>query len=258
MSELTLLRTITTSLPRVRGMGQIATRVASFYARKPREEVDVEALGFRWRLRPRECLDKQLLFCAGHYDRAELKALNDLVRPDDVFLDAGANIGAYSLVLSRKAKRVVAVEADPDTHRRLKHHVEVNGASNIIPCNVGLAEDFTTLKLGIVTGGNTSGNSFLVNNDGQTVDVPCKPLLNVLREAGVERLDVAKFDIEGMEYRVLRRFMAEAPERFKPRAMLVEWSHYYFDKAGGNPLDLLKANGYAIRHLRDENYIAER
>lgn len=57
-----------------------------------------------------------------------------LLRPDSVVCDVGANIGLFSLWLSRRcvpAGRVYAFEAAPDTFETLQDTISLNGASNI-------------------------------------------------------------------------------------------------------------------------------
>ncbi len=256
--ELEILRGITSTFPAVRGFGQLSDRIASFYARKQRDEAEVKALGLRWKLRPAECQDRKILFGAKHYDRIELAELRKLVRPTDVFLDAGANVGFYSLNLAPYVRTLIAVEATSDTFRRLRYHLEVNGMNNATAVHCGLSDKEEIGHIGIVTGGNTSGNSFLVHKDGLTEAVPCKPLLQVLREQGVDRLDVMKIDIEGYEFKVLEPFFREAPQEFHPRALMVEWSDKYIKYSAGHTLEMLTSNGYIVRYLHDDNYIAER
>jgi FkbM family methyltransferase len=57
------------------------------------------------------------------------------VQEGDVCVDAGANIGYFSLLFARRVGRsgkVIAIEAAPDTARRLRTNVELNGAGEIV------------------------------------------------------------------------------------------------------------------------------
>ncbi|WP_161630293.1 FkbM family methyltransferase [Mycobacterium sp. UM_CSW] len=57
------------------------------------------------------------------------------VEEGDVCVDAGANIGYFSLLFARRvgpSGKVIAIEAGPDTVRRLRANVELNGASSIV------------------------------------------------------------------------------------------------------------------------------
>lgn len=69
------------------------------------------------------------------YEPVTTLILQELLRPGDTFFDVGANIGFYSLVLTRSRPqiRVVAFEPNPKVHRLLKENVTVN-AFNQITC----------------------------------------------------------------------------------------------------------------------------
>jgi tRNA G37 N-methylase Trm5 len=59
----------------------------------------------------------------GEYDPL-LKSL----RRGDIVLDAGANIGIFTLLASRIAELVIAVEPDPENFSYLKYNIELNRA----------------------------------------------------------------------------------------------------------------------------------
>ena len=57
------------------------------------------------------------------------------VQDGDVCVDVGANIGYFSLLLARRVApsgKVIAIEAAPDTVRRLRANLELNGATAIV------------------------------------------------------------------------------------------------------------------------------
>ena len=65
----------------------------------------------------------QVLF-AGNYDRL-LESLSE----GDVVIDAGANIGCFTLLAARKVGArgiVIAIEPGPNNYKRLKSNVEIN------------------------------------------------------------------------------------------------------------------------------------
>ena len=78
----------------------------------------------------------------GNFEEQEIKVLCSFCKPGDCVVDIGANIGIFSLNLSRAVGsdgRVIAVEPDPDNLRFLKKNLEVNGCHNVIvvPCALG-------------------------------------------------------------------------------------------------------------------------
>ncbi len=57
------------------------------------------------------------------------------VREGDVCVDAGANIGYFSLLFAQRVApsgKVIAIEAAPDTVRRLRANLELNGVTGIV------------------------------------------------------------------------------------------------------------------------------
>ncbi len=63
-----------------------------------------------------------------------LRVLQQRLSPGDLFVDAGANIGYYSLVAARlvgPSGQVIAVEMMPDTAAVLRENVDANGAGQV-------------------------------------------------------------------------------------------------------------------------------
>jgi FkbM family methyltransferase len=225
--------------------------LARWYNRRPRDPVIAVVRGLSMQLDPSENVDGQLLFQPQLYDRRELDALAGHLRPGDTFVDVGAHIGLYSLFAASRvgpSGRVVAVEADPVNASRLRANVARNaGLSALVEVvEAGVSDRDEVLRLGLNTAGNRSGNSFL--NDGpDAVEVRCRPLAEILRAAGVDRVDAMKMDIEGFEYRVLEPFFEHAPAPLWPRMLILEYQPAWDARAGGSSLGLALARGYRER-----------
>ena len=259
--ELRLLLKVTRRFPRIRGFGRLGGLVARLYGRKDRPEIAIDVLGHSMALDPNECVDSALLFCPQLYERLEVQCLRKFLRPGDSFLDAGANIGFYSLVaagLVGPSGRVLAVEADPATFEILARNATANRMESIITLvNAGLSDRSESLRLGLNLTGNRGGNSFLTDGD-EGVSVKCEPLVDVLRRAGLERIDVAKFDIEGFEHRVLKALLESAPPMMVPRVMIIEQNQRHLELGAGDAVGLLRQHGYEVSRIKDQNYLAIR
>jgi FkbM family methyltransferase len=257
--ELRLALALTRRLPRVRGAGAVPNLVGRFYVRERREWVDVDVLGFKMRLDPYENCDRALLFHAHLYDHYEIRFLKKHLRPGDVFVDLGANVGFYSLVASKLVAaqgRVLAIEADPYNHQKLLLNLELNGVRNAVTFNVGVADRRETLPLGINTTGNRGGSSFL-STSAYRVQVECWPLSAILEMARVDRISAAKIDIEGLEFRTLKQFFMDVGRALYPRFIIVERNPLWVPTAGGDPVDLLKRKGYTVHWSSKLNHIME-
>lgn len=258
-NELRLLLTISRRLPRVKGAGRVARLLQRQYARRPREPVRSTVLGFVMDLDPAESVDGSLLFAPQLHDYRELRLLSALLRPGDFFLDAGAHIGTYTLVASTlvgNTGKVLAVEASAFTFSRLTSHCETNGRANVRCVQVGLSDRAELLRMACSFYGNKGGNSFLKESP-LTESVNCLPLSHVLDAAHFTRLDGAKFDIEGFEFRVLNAFFRDVPATSRPRFFIFEHNEALLRRAGGDVRELLRAAGYSVRLIADQNYLAQ-
>src|SRR5262249_56522250 len=54
------------------------------------------------------------------------------------------------------------------------------------------------------------------------LEMRCMTLRNLLKAGGAPRLDAVKLDLEGFEYRVLKRFFEEAELNFWPNLLMFE------------------------------------
>jgi FkbM family methyltransferase len=137
------------------------------------------------------------------------------LRPGASFVDAGANIGAYTLPASRlvgPAGRVIAFEAHPLTFALLKRNVEENRLSNVTVENRALGDTAGTLRLSFTAA--NPGETHVAGADEGGVAVPVTTLDEALSRAGTGAVDYLKIDVEGFELPVLRgalRTLRESP-----------------------------------------------
>ncbi len=233
-------------LPPVTGAGVIGNVIRDFYARRQRQRVVVDVRGVQMDLEPSENVDGSLLFFPHLYDRRELAALLPALAAGDVFVDVGSHIGFYALLAAQRVApggRVLAIEADPRNHERLLDNVGRNPALGVETVCVAVSDTEGKALLAQNTTGNRGGNSLLVGGD-VAIEVPCKTLASILAERGIARVDGMKLDIEGMEFRVLRRYFEEVPRERRPRIIVYEHQSGWIETAGGDTSALLLAAGY--------------
>ncbi|MDP9360030.1 MAG: FkbM family methyltransferase, partial [Acidobacteriota bacterium] len=76
---------------------------------------------------------------------AELEAVKAVLRPGDVYIDVGANYGAYALVIATlQGVRVIAVEPQPHVAEALRRSALANGFSNFEVVQAALAAEAGT------------------------------------------------------------------------------------------------------------------
>lgn len=254
--EARAIMAVTRRLPKVYGVGAFANVLKRIYARKRRAPIVHDVHGARMHLDPNDELDRNLLFTPQLYDREMLAFLRANLKPGDAFLDAGAHIGHFTLVaapLVAPGGRVLAVDANPTVFQVLRQNVEMNHLSNVTLVNVGLADAKDRLKLSRPPDGLRGVASFL-GGDGD-IEIDVRPLADVAAEHGFDRFAGVKMDIEGFEFRTLKRYLEDTPRERWPRFMIVECLPGAVEKAGGNVIDMLVSKGYQVRWKKWADHI---
>jgi len=124
-----------------------------------------------------------------------------LLRPEDVVLEVGANIGYYALLEARLCRRVYAVEPHPDNFRRLEANVRLNGYDNVETVNMAFGSAAGTIPMRV--SGHSNWHSCRGAVAGvDTIDVPCGRIDDFVRDRRLPT--VIKMDVEGFELEVLR------------------------------------------------------
>lgn len=218
------------------------------------EGIDVNRWGLRMRLHPRRngC-EKGLLFTPQMYEAQERAALSREISKAEaagrpfVFVDAGANVGLFSLFVASRAgvnAKILAIEPEPENLRRMHFNIEANPGLPIRPIPVALGAQEGRVALEVHPrdrGGTRVRSSEGHDAHAQFVEVECRTLLAVLQTEGIDRLDALKIDVEGAEVDILEPFFRDAPRRLWPRFLIIE------DGRAGWRLDLfskLEALGY--------------
>ena len=120
------------------------------------------------------------------------------------FIDAGANIGRYSLLMADKTEgTILALEPLNSTFNSLLLNVEINHAKNIIPLNVGLSNKEKTSRMRIT---DFSGRNSLVLSKYPAVDsedVLLDSLDQILIFFDLPLIGLIKVDVEGYEVQAL-------------------------------------------------------
>jgi FkbM family methyltransferase len=126
------------------------------------------------------------------------------IRPGAIVIDIGANIGCYSLLAARHAARVLACEPYPENLSLLRENVALNNANNVEIIPYAIASRAGTNMLFIPVDDSFVGRISLHPGRGsRTVETTCVTLEQIIREAGLDKVDVLKIDCQGAEYEIL-------------------------------------------------------
>jgi FkbM family methyltransferase len=208
--------------------------------------VDVQYQGASFRFYHQASATERGALFNPDYNIEELDFLRMHTRPGGVFVDVGANVGTYAMALARHAGpsgKVIAIEPHPVTHARLAFNRDASNFAQVIL--VAAAAGPSDGELMIETDGDNLGASHIVTDErsGNAIKVPSLRLQRILGEAGVDRVDALKIDVEGFEDRVLTGFFREAPPSLWPRAVVIE--HLSRNEWREDCIADMRARGYA-------------
>lgn len=168
----------------------------------------------RLRLHPHSVVAAFVLYYRVH-DYEEMSFLRAYLRPGDLFVDVGANVGVYSLWASETAGvDIIAFEPSSAAHARAVENVELNalgGRVNVVRKAVGGEQGEVRLTVG------QGALNRVVGTSGGTEPVEQTTLD---AELGTRQVAAIKVDVEGHELEVLRGGR-ESILRHRP-AMLIE------------------------------------
>jgi FkbM family methyltransferase len=221
--------------------------------------LDVITWGIKMRLDPRRNItEKRLLLSPSRFELEERQILQARLKPGDQFVDVGANVGAYSLWVAQligPEGKGIAVEPQPSVLARLRANVALNPDFNITLFACGAGPANATMQLSI--GSSNEGGASLATSEGggERVEIAVRPLLDMVTEAGLSRIDALKIDIEGFEDQALIPFFQAAPEALWPKLLILERSEKDWRT---DLLGVLKQAGYRDLATSKRNYVLVR
>ena len=130
----------------------------------------------------------------------------DAVKQSKCFIDIGANMGFYSILLARLTEKnggiVHAVEMDLDNLNRLKESIKLNNLSNVLTHHLAMGDYDGTVEY--YRRGSELNTLKVVDRDRpyEKAVVQISTLDSFIQENNIEP-DVIKIDVEGAEFLVL-------------------------------------------------------
>jgi len=144
----------------------------------------------------------ELQYYCGLSEFNDMGFLLHFLRQDDLFIDIGANIGAYTLLASGHiGSKTIAFEPVPSTYLYLKENIGLNNIGSRTDLrNLGLSDSKGVLKF---TSGLDAINHVVYPDDSQdsVIEVPVDTLDNSLGSLNPIML---KIDVEGYETMVIK------------------------------------------------------
>lgn len=174
-------------------------------------------------LNPSEHIQQQL-FWYGYYERELGILMKKIVRTNDVFLDIGANIGYFSLLVAAgwPSSKVFSFEPVNKLFQQLNKNISINHFSNITPVNAAVGQINEEKEIFLSAPGNMGMSSFQQpeNYSGKKEKVKVMAIDHWFKTSGLTNIDLIKLDVEGSELAALKG-MNEVLQKQRP-ALVIE------------------------------------
>lgn len=197
-----------------------------------------------------------VLYC-GLYDYNEMNFLLRYLRPEDSFLDIGANVGVYTLLAASKicSGSIYSFEALPKNYTRLQENLKLNQFAHVKTYAIAVSDRTGTVPLDLAEG---DSKPFITHTQtNHTLTVPSDTLDNLLQNDSLSNLTLAKMDIEGAELLALKGAVSRLKQQ-RPQVWILEINDTvrYFGHQKQDIVDFLDSYGYNLYHYRaDTNQI---
>jgi FkbM family methyltransferase len=152
----------------------------------------------------------RLIHCED-FEIGERHFVNAFLRPGDVFVDVGANIGLFSLIAANRvgdSGMVYAFEPSAKTFHRLRENTKLNNFQNVQCYQLALSDEFGKSPFYTSEDGFDAWNSFAHPIAGEFFAkeiIQCETWDRFARTHGLlGRVAMMKIDVEGWESKVLQ------------------------------------------------------
>jgi FkbM family methyltransferase len=227
------------------------------YKRLTKKFIDIELVDkVRIRCYPDSRSGSSVLYC-GLYDYHDMNFVLRYLRPDDSFLDIGANIGVYTLLAASiiESGVIYAFEALPKNYARLEENLYINKFQQVKAYSLAISDYTGVTSLSLSEGDSMPFITKVSTN--KTLQVNTDTLENLLVNTSKSTLTLAKIDIEGAELLALRGATSLLKEKC-PKVWIMEINNTVnnFGHSKQEVVDLLKDYGYGVyRYNADINQV---
>jgi len=199
--------------------------------------------GTPYRLNIPKELQSVYLGCFDFLDHEPLtsRMFKSLLKPGDVVIDVGANIGHYTLLAASVVGplgRIHAIECSPGTLALLSNNVAKNRLQNIVIHPFAASDQRGTLPLNVTSIGlswfKPHSNWPTVPGSGTSVEVQAVPVDEIVSPP----VNLVKIDAEGADLDVLKgmkRILSESPGV----SIIVEWAPPLLTETCKDPLEII-------------------
>lgn len=234
-------------LPVQIGRWRVEQFIANWAKEHPSQQTVTVAGRVQMRLDTSDFLQRTL-FSANDFEPRIRETIEKRLKPGDVFVDVGANVGFYSLCASKVVGvggKIYAFEPAPETISALQTNVALNGAANISTSQIALSDQTGISKLYLDSAHNSGATSMRASqNASQEIVVSLDTYDNYALKNGLPTPALVKIDVEGAECLVLKGMTTLLSAR---PAMIIEVSELSLKQMGSSKeelFEIMERSGY--------------
>jgi hypothetical protein len=225
------------------------------------ETLDIELglINFKFKVFKNETLSN-IVRSTGTHITKDIDLYKEFIKEGSYFIDAGANIGWFTLIgssLVGETGKVFAIEPEPGNLSLLNENIELNNINNVTVKDIALSNEdgyimFYTNPENFgdhSVSPNTWKRCFKPNKSlSQEIEVKSSTLDSLFTDEEFSKVSFIKLDIQGSEPRVLQ---SKHLKKYRPNITL-EYSPDHIYEAGGSPFEIfsfIDNNKYKIYEL---------
>lgn len=200
-----------------------------------------------------------VLWVYGEYEPDTEAIIRRYLRPGDVAIDVGANIGIHTMPMSEAVGPqgvVLAVEPLPSVRDRLERNLSLNRATNVrVIAQAASDREGSALLYPPRADAANLGQASLARlghlDPGSSIEVPLVTLDALVRAQGLDRVRLIKIDVEGHDREVMAGAIALI-DRYHP-VLIFEFSPEHTSEIGNDWNDtvglLVRQRSYRLSEM---------
>jgi len=198
------------------------------------------------------------IFFYGAFRPEVSKLINRMLRPGQVAIDIGANVGMHAVIMANRVGatgHVVVFEPDAHPMGRLRRNLALNGIDWVTTVEAAVAarSEVRTFFLHDEAIGNFANASLVAANVGRdtpSVQMPVVALDEWLAQNPLPRIDLIKLVAQGEEFNALLG-MRETIERHRPKIFFLYEPSYWQrqDLELMDAVNFFKGYGYGVQEI---------
>ena len=194
------------------------------------------------------------IFFFGEYELGTNRILKKHLKEDFTVIEAGANIGSETLIISKLLTKgkIYCFEPNPIVFERLKINISINELNNVAVYDIALGESDEPVHFNIYPKGFCNqgmSSKYLDTPQTKKITVVQKTLDSFVIDNNIRSVDFIKMDIQGAEIDLIKGSI-ETIKNFRP-AILTEADHYFSDIKV--LYEMISSFGYDIYLINDQD-----